>query len=83
MNCDVAIVGAGIMGCAVAWRLRQRGLSVVLVERGVPGAEASSAAAGILAPQAEADEPGPFLDLALASRRLYPDFVAELSSPNE
>jgi glycine oxidase len=78
MNCDVVVIGAGVMGCAVAWRLLQRGLSVVLVERGVPGAEASSAAAGILAPQAEADGPGPFLDLALRSRALYPAFVAEL-----
>jgi glycine oxidase len=49
-----------VIGCAAAWRLRQRGLAVVLVERGEPGGEASSAAAGLLAPQVEAHEPGPF-----------------------
>ena len=75
---DVVIIGAGIMGCSIAWRLRQRGLTVTLVERGIAGAEASSAAAGILAPQAEAAAPGPFLSLGLRSRELYPDFVAEL-----
>jgi glycine oxidase len=77
---DVIIIGAGVMGCAVAWRLVREGLSVTLVERGIPGAEASSAAAGILAPQAEADGPGPFLDLALKSRALYPAFVERLQA---
>lgn len=66
------------MGCALAWRLRQRGVEVILVERGRPGAEASSAAAGILAPQVEADGPGPFLELGLRSRALYPAWVEEL-----
>ena len=40
---DVAIVGGGIMGCAVALRLAARGLNVTVIERGIPGAEASSA----------------------------------------
>ena len=75
---DVAIVGGGIMGCAVALRLAQRGLRVTVIERGIPGAEASSAAAGILGPQMEADGPGPLLDLALRSRALYPALAAEL-----
>ncbi len=66
------------MGCVVALRLAQRGLRVTVVERGVPGAEASSAAAGILGPQWESDAPGPLLDLGLASRSLYPAFADEL-----
>jgi glycine oxidase len=49
----VAIVGAGVMGCAAALELAQRGAQVVLLERAVPGAEASSAAAGILGAQVE------------------------------
>src|SRR5579872_643054 len=77
---DVVVIGAGVMGCAVAWRLRQRGLSVTVVERGIPGAEASSAAAGILAPQVECDGPGPFLGLALRSRALYPAWVQALQA---
>ncbi len=75
---DVAIIGGGIMGSAVAWRLAQRGVGVTVVERGIPGAEASSAAAGILGPQMEAEGPGPLLELGLASRALYPSLSAEL-----
>lgn len=75
---DVVIVGGGVMGCAVALRLAQHGLSPVVVERGIPGAEASSAAAGILGPQMEAEGPGPLLDLGLMSRALYPALATEL-----
>ncbi|HET6147566.1 MAG TPA: glycine oxidase ThiO [Polyangia bacterium] len=75
---DVAIVGGGIMGCAVALRLAQRGLRVTVIERGIPGAEASSAAAGILGPQMEAEGPGPLLDLGLRSRALFPALASEL-----
>jgi glycine oxidase len=77
-NSDVVVVGGGIMGCAVALRLALRGVSVIVIERGIPGAEASSAAAGILGPQMEADAAGPLLDLGLRSRALYPALAAEL-----
>jgi glycine oxidase len=66
------------MGSAVAMRLAQRGVGVTVVERGIPGAEASSAAAGILGPQMEAEGPGPLLELGLKSRALYPALAAEL-----
>jgi len=75
---DVVIVGAGVMGCGIALRLRQAGARVTVLERSIPGAEASSAAGGILAPQQESEGPGPFLELCLRSRALYPDFAAEL-----
>src|SRR4051812_36793554 len=75
---DIAIVGGGIMGCAVALRLAQRGLGVTVIERGIPGAEASSAAAGILGPQMEADGQGPLLELGLRSRALYAALASEL-----
>ena len=45
------------MGCSVALRLQQSGLSTLVLERSVPGAEASSAAAGMLAPDVEAAHP--------------------------
>lgn len=77
-NSDVVVVGGGIMGCAVALRLALRGVSVIVIERGIPGAEASSAAAGILGPQMEADSAGPLLDLGLRSRALFPALAAEL-----
>lgn len=75
---DVVVVGAGVMGCAVALRLAQKGASVTVIERGIPGAEASSAAAGILGPQWECESPGALLDFGLRSRALYPAFAAEL-----
>ncbi|MGZ3457173.1 MAG: glycine oxidase ThiO [Archangium sp.] len=75
---NVIIVGGGVMGCGIALRLRQAGARVTVLERSIPGAEASSAAGGILAPQQESQGPGPFLELGLRSRDLYPDFAAEL-----
>ncbi|MDB5212443.1 MAG: Glycine oxidase ThiO, partial [Myxococcaceae bacterium] len=50
----VVIVGGGVMGCATALELANRGVrDIVVLERAVPGAEASSAAAGMLAAQIE------------------------------
>jgi glycine oxidase len=75
---DVAIVGGGVMGCGLAWRLGERGLRVAVLERERPAAEASSAAAGILAAQIEMPGPSPLLDLALCSRGLYPAWADAL-----
>ena len=74
----VVIVGAGIMGCTAALELASRGAEVVLLERAVPGAEASSAAAGILGAQAEAHEPGPLFLRMLRARDGYADAVERL-----
>jgi len=76
---DVVIVGGGVMGSACAWELAKAGRSVVVLERSVPGAEASSAAAGILGAQLEAHHAGPLSTLALESRRLYPAWVRALT----
>lgn len=59
------------MGCACAWELARQGCQVTVLEKSVPGAEASSAAAGILGAQAEAHTQGPMLELSLASRARY------------
>jgi glycine oxidase len=75
---DCVVIGAGVIGCAVALRLRQAGLQVTLLERGAPGHEATWASAGMLSPQAEADGPGPALDFGMASRDLYPEFAEEI-----
>lgn len=77
---DVVVIGGGLIGCSIAMRLAQAGLRVSVVERGMPGAEASSAAAGMLSPQSEALEPGPFFDLCMASRRMYPRFAREVEA---
>jgi glycine oxidase len=75
---DVLIVGAGVMGYGLAWRLSASGRRVVILDRGNPGGEASGAAAGILAAQLEARENAALLALALASRLLYPGWAAAL-----
>jgi glycine oxidase len=75
---DAAIIGGGVIGSAIAWRLRQAGLRVVVIERGRIGGEASSAAGGMLAPLAEADRIDDFFNLSVASRALYADVAREL-----
>jgi glycine oxidase len=75
---DVLVVGAGVIGCAVARHLALRGTRVRVLERGEPGRESSWAAAGLLAPLVGADEPGPFVELLLRGREMYPAFAAAL-----
>src|ERR1700682_2445205 len=45
---DVIVLGAGIVGVSAAYAARQRGLSVVLVDRREPGSETSYGNAGVL-----------------------------------
>jgi glycine oxidase len=75
---DAVIIGGGVIGCVIAWRLGQAGMQVVVVERGEVGREASRAAGGMLAPLAEADRANDFFQLAVASRAMYADFSREL-----
>src|SRR4051812_162948 len=76
---DVVIVGGGLIGLSIAWRARQRGLDVLVLERGEPGAAASSVGAGILAPVTDIDgAPRGVEALAVASCDAYPAFAAEL-----
>ncbi len=76
---DAIVIGGGIIGLAIARALARDGLRVTVFERNArPGGEASWAAAGMLAPQAEADAPGPLFDLCLKSRSLYTNFAAAL-----
>jgi len=77
-SADVAIVGGGIIGLSCAWRLRQHGRSVAVVDP-TPGAGASHVAAGMLAPVTEVHYgEQSLLALNLASAARWPDFAAEL-----
>ena len=67
----VVVIGAGIIGGSVAWRLASEGADVTILERGRAGQEASWAAAGMIAPQAEAQGPGPFFDLCIRAREVF------------
>jgi glycine oxidase len=75
---SVIVVGGGIIGCATAYELAKAGCRVTLFERATPGAEASSAAAGLLVPVAETRRSGPFQKLALDSWARYPGIAREL-----
>src|SRR6266702_4432113 len=75
---DVAIVGGGVIGCAIAYQLSKSGVDVAVFDRGEIGAEASSAATGLLAPLGPLSGPGPFADLLLSSFALLPTLVPEL-----
>lgn len=76
---DVVVVGGGVIGLSVARALARKQIgSVLLLERGEPGREASFAAAGMLVPQAEANIDDAFFQFCLRSRDLYPTFAAQL-----
>jgi glycine oxidase len=75
---EVVIVGGGVIGCAIAYYLCTSGVDVVVLDRGEIGAEASSAAAGLLAPLGSLSGSGAFADLLLASFGLFPALVPEL-----
>ncbi|HLZ07903.1 MAG TPA: FAD-dependent oxidoreductase [Chloroflexota bacterium] len=75
---DVVVVGAGLIGSAIALRLAQQGRSVVLLDRGEPGRESSSAAAGLLQPDAGREANPQTLGLWLRSLAQYSQFVDEI-----
>jgi glycine oxidase len=76
---DVVIIGGGVIGLTIARALRRGGVKqVCLIERAELGSEASFAAAGMLAPQVDADADDEFFRLACRSRDMYVDFAAAL-----
>ena len=76
---EIIIIGGGIIGLATAIELRLCGAEVTVLSRDFKAA-AGHAAAGMLAPQAERILPGAMLDLCLASRDLYPEWVRKIES---
>lgn len=76
----VIIIGGGIIGASIAWRLARERAEVIVLERARLGQEASWAAAGLIAPQAEAQTSGVFFDLCLAARRVFDATVDRLAA---
>ncbi len=74
---DVIIIGGGIIGLALSIALRKRDATVLVVERGEPGREASHAAGGMLV-DCLLETPSALQPLATASARMYPEFAHEL-----
>jgi glycine oxidase len=80
---QVVVVGAGIIGLAIAWRVVLAGMSVTVLERDLAGRGTSNVAAGMLAPVAEVefgDAGRRLLELGLRSARMWPAFAAELEA---
>ena len=74
---NVAIVGAGIIGCAIAEDLSRRGHGVEVFDARQVGGGATHATAGVLAPFIEAPSAGPLQELAVRSLALYDGFVSK------
>jgi glycine oxidase len=72
---DAIIVGAGVIGCAIARELADRGVACTIVNDRAVGAGATQASAGMLAPYVEAHDAGPLLDLGVRSLALYDAWV--------
>lgn len=76
MNPPVLVIGAGIIGCAVARELSSRGIAVTVIDDRPPGGGATQASAGMLAPYVEGHEGGLLRDLGVRSLDLYDDWIA-------
>ncbi|MFE2319287.1 NAD(P)/FAD-dependent oxidoreductase [Streptomyces sp. NPDC059441] len=81
LTCDVVIVGAGMVGAACALYTARAGLDVTLVDRGPVAGGTTGAGEGNLLVSDK--EPGPELDLALLSGRLWADLAEELGEAVE
>ncbi|MGO8907396.1 MAG: glycine oxidase ThiO [Solirubrobacteraceae bacterium] len=80
---DLLVLGGGVIGLSVAWRAREQGMSVTVLERDVTGRGTSFVAAGMLAPVAEVDfgEAGRrVLELGLRSAEIWPAFAEDLQA---
>lgn len=80
LTTDVAIVGGGIIGCALAYALAKDGVKVAVFEQERVGGQARVAAAGILGSGVEGDRDDHVISLAVRSAKLYPEFAAELEA---
>jgi glycine oxidase len=77
----VAIIGGGVIGLAIAWRLAQRGAEVTVFDKGQAGSGASHAAAGMLAAHLEAEpREENLVALNRASQQMWPAFAGELEA---
>ena len=83
-NKKILIIGGGVIGLGIGWQLAKAGVSVTIYEQAEAGRAASWAAAGMLAPLAEAHTEEPeLLKLGCQSLALYPQWVRALEADAE
>lgn len=83
-NKKIIIIGGGVIGLGIGWQLAKAGTAVTIYERAEVGRAASWAAAGMLAPLAEAHSEEPeLLKLGCQSLDRYPQWTAELEADAE
>lgn len=76
---EFLIIGGGVIGLSIARALHKRGgRSITVVDKGIIGAEASWAAAGMLAPNAETHRADAFFRFCIESNALYSSFAEDL-----
>ena len=80
---DVAIIGGGAAGCAVAYYLADAGLSSIIIEREGVASQASGYAAGGLNPLTGTGIPGPLADFAWESFHLHQGLYPKLKALTE
>jgi glycine oxidase len=78
-SADVVVCGAGMVGTAIARELAGRGLRVEVLDRGRPGSESATAAAGLLSPYSTAGAAGPFTDMCIRALGFFPPLARELA----
>ena len=79
-NTDVVVIGAGVVGCSVAWYLAREGVKVTILEREAIGSGASAHATGSLSLLGAEFSPGASFQMAQASYAEFPQIVPELES---
>lgn len=72
---DVVVIGAGVIGCAVAFELAGRGVRVTVVDPRAVAGGATQASAGILSPYIEGHGSAGLLELGIRGLGMYDDFV--------
>lgn len=77
---EVVVVGGGIAGTAVALELVDRAVAVNLVDAERPGAAATGASAGMLAPQYESAGRTTLFDTLLDARTFFATFATRLEA---
>lgn len=75
---DAVVIGGGVIGSSIAYHMAKQNLNVVMLEKERLAGQASGAAAGMLAAQAESDRPGPLFELLRRSRAMFPEMAEEL-----